>query len=180
MPVDPAHLAIVHYPQPVLRQSAKPFAEVNDEVRAVALRMIQLMHEARGVGLAAPQVGLPWRLFVANPTGSPGSQPGAHGDPDQVYLNPTLSDPARHTDKLEEGCLSIPDVRAPIMRPTRITITATNLQGQTFTQTSDGLLGRIWQHEYDHLDGVLILDRMTPTDRKINRRAIEALESAGA
>jgi peptide deformylase len=169
MPVNADKLTIVHYPQPVLRTKAQPLEQIDDEVRAVALRMIELMHEARGVGLAAPQVGLSWRLFVANATGNPGPD-------DHVYINPALSEPNRHTDKLEEGCLSIPDVRAPIMRPTQITITATDLEGQTFTQTDDQLLARIWQHEYDHLDGVLILDRMTPADRKFNRRAIEALE----
>jgi peptide deformylase len=165
MPVNPADLQIVFYPAPVLRQPAEPVGAVDEEARAVAERMIELMHEARGVGLAAPQVGLNWRLFVAN-----------WGDGDRVYINPELSEPSRDTDREEEGCLSIPDVRAQIMRPIEITITATNLQGQPFTETSDDLPARVWQHETDHLDGRLILDRMTLIDRKVNRRAIQALE----
>ncbi len=167
---SPEHLHIVHYPAPVLRDKAEPIAEVSDAVRAVAQRMLELMHEARGVGLAAPQVGLSWRLFVANPTGE--------ADDDRVYINPELTGASRHTDRAEEGCLSIPDVRAPITRPLAITIHATDLAGQPFSQTSDQLLARIWQHETDHLDGVLILDRMTPADKRVNRRAIEALQAA--
>ena len=87
MPVDPAKLQIVHYPASVLRAKAKAVPAVNDEVKAVALRMLQLMHEAPGVGLAAPQVGLSWRLFVANATGEP--------QDDLVFINPTLSEPSR-------------------------------------------------------------------------------------
>jgi len=163
-------LQIVSYPDPVLRKPADPLEQVDDEVRAVARRMIELMHDAAGVGLAAPQVGLPWRLFVANPSAEPGD--------DRVYINPVLKNPARHTDRVEEGCLSIPDVRAPIMRPLAIAIEALDLEGNPFSDESDGLLARIWQHETDHLDGVLILDRMTPADKRANRRAIEALEAA--
>jgi peptide deformylase len=169
MPVDTAHLRIVHYPHPALRRTAAPVEAVTDELRDVAKRMLELMHASDGVGLAAPQVDLGWRLFVANPTGQ--------ADDDRVYINPQLTDPTPHTDRVEEGCLSIPDVRAPIMRPVGITISATDLDGQSFTDTAEQLLARIWQHETDHLNGVLILDRMTPADRRVNRRAIELLES---
>jgi peptide deformylase len=168
MPVDPARLAIVHYPAAVLRAKAKPVAAVTEEVKAVALRMLQLMHEAPGVGLAAPQVGLGWRMFVANATGEP--------QDDLVFINPTLSDPSRTTDDYEEGCLSLPEIRAVIRRPKAISITALDLQGNRFTLTSDELPARIWQHETDHLDGVLILDRMTPGDRTALRRKIRELE----
>lgn len=169
MATDSQGLAVVYYPHPVLRQLAEPVAEVNANVRAVAERMIELMHEHRGVGLAAPQVGLPWRMFVANPTGD--------DDDNHVYINPTLTAPSRDTAMVEEGCLSIPDVRAPIMRPTRITIEALDIDGRAFTHASDELAARIWQHEFDHLDGKLILDRMRPDDLRANRRAIESLEA---
>jgi peptide deformylase len=169
---DPNGLQIVTYPDPVLRQAAERIERVVEKVRAVAERMIELMHEACGVGLAAPQVGLSWRMFVANPSGDKGD--------DRVYINPELSRPTRHTDRLEEGCLSIPDVRAPIMRPLGIAIDAWNERGEPIHDESDGLVARIWQHETDHLDGVLILDRMTPADKRVNRRAIEALEAADA
>lgn len=170
MPVDADKLQIVYFPHPVLREKAQPLGAVTDEVRAVAERMVELMHEARGVGLAAPQVALPWRLFVANPTG--------HDGDDRVYINPVLSEPTRDTEQAEEGCLSIPNVTASIMRPIGITIEATDLEGNRFTESADQLLARIWQHEHDHLEGVLILDRMTPSDKRANRKAIAALQES--
>jgi len=169
MGIDPGQLKIVYYPDPVLRTAAKPIASVTDEVRQVAHRMIELMHEARGVGLAAPQVGLSWRMFVANPTGEEGD--------DRVYINPTLTQPTRHTDRHEEGCLSIPGVNGQIMRPAGIRIEATGMNGEKIVEESDQLLARIWQHEFDHLEGVLIIDRMTPIDLKASRRGLEALEA---
>lgn len=169
MDVDPAKLAIVHYPDPVLRQAAEPVPAVDETVRAVAQRMLELMREAPGVGLAAPQVGLPWRMFVANPTGEP--------EDDRVFINPTLHDPGTHSAAREEGCLSLPRVFGEITRPTAIAITATDEHGESFTLTSDELPARVWQHEYDHLDGVLILDRMRPIDKMANRRILKELEA---
>lgn len=171
MAIDPNGLHIVTYPAPVLRDPAEPIESVTDDVRAVAERMLDLMHEAVGVGLAAPQVGLGWRMFVANPTGERAD--------DRVYINPVLREPSRHTDRVEEGCLSIPDVRAPIMRPVGIAIEALDIDGQPIREDSEGLLARIWQHETDHLDGVLIIDRMTPADKRANRRSLDSLEAAG-
>ena len=167
--VDPAALSVVFYPAPVLRQIAAPLAEVSDHVRAVALRMIDLMYEARGVGLAAPQVGLPWRMFVANPTHEPGE--------DRVFINPVLREPAAVTAPHDEGCLSLPQVTVEVTRPTGVTIDALDLEGQPFTLTSDDFPARVWQHEFDHLNGVLILDKMTRLDRMANKRAIQELEA---
>lgn len=168
MPLDPTKLQIVHYPASVLRQKAKPVPAVTEEVKAVAIRMLELMHEAPGVGLAAPQVGLNWRMFVTNHTGEP--------EDDLVFINPVLSEPSRVTEDYEEGCLSLPDIRALIRRPMAISITAIGLDGQPFSLKSHDLPARIWQHETDHLDGVLILDRMSPGDRTALRRKIKELE----
>jgi peptide deformylase len=170
MPVDPQTLAIVHYPDPVLREKARPIEQVTDEVKAVAQRMIELMHQAPGVGLAAPQVGLNWRMFVANPTGEAGD--------DRVYINPELSELVGGDAARDEGCLSLPGVTVEVTRPAHATIRATNLDGQTFQDSADDLLARIWQHEYDHLDGVLIIDKMSAMDRMANKRAIKELEEA--
>ncbi|MBB6431183.1 peptide deformylase [Algisphaera agarilytica] len=170
--VDPAALRIVLYPHPVLREVAQPLDEVDDHVRGVADRMIELMHEARGVGLAAPQVGLPWRMFVINPTNEPGE--------DTVIINPQLSSPGSHTEPRDEGCLSLPGITAEVTRPTEITLSALDRDGNPFTLSSDDFPARVWQHEYDHLDGVLILDKMTRIDRMANKRAIAELEAGGA
>jgi peptide deformylase len=169
MSVDPAELHIVHYPHPILRRQAASVPQVNDEVRAVAERMLQLMHEARGVGLAAPQVALGWRLFVANPTGDRAE--------DRIYINPRIVDPSRQTQRAEEGCLSIPQVLGQITRPVSVGIEALDEHARPIRDRADDLLGRIWQHETDHLDGVLILQKMPPADLRANRRAIEALEA---
>lgn len=168
MSVDIAALRIIHYPDPRLTKKAGPIETVTDEVRDVARRMLELMHEAPGVGLAAPQVGLDWRMFVANASREPAD--------DRVFINPTLSDPSREQEDYEEGCLSIPEVYAHIRRPKQITITATDLDGNTFSLTSDDLAARVWQHEYDHLDGVLFIDRMPPLDKMANRRKLKELE----
>lgn len=182
MTVDPASLDILHYPHPALRAKAATVSHVTDEVRHVASRMIELMLREQGIGLAAPQVGLPWRVFVCH-------VPPLHGrDPDSdpagatprptVYVNPVLSNPTGPVEPADEGCLSIPDVVGRVLRPPIITISAFDLEGRPFTQTAHGLLARCWQHECDHLDGVLILDRMAQMDRIRNRRLIRELERA--
>jgi len=170
-PPQPSDLRIVHYPAAVLRRKARSIGAVDDHVRAVAARMAELMKEAEGVGLAAPQVGLGWRLFVAKPDRDPDT-------PARVFINPVLKNPSRQTAPREEGCLSIPGVYAEVTRPTAITIEALDEHGRPFTLTSDDLAARVWQHETDHLDGVLILDRMTPIDRKANQSLLRELEAA--
>ncbi len=132
--------------------------------------MLELMHEARGVGLAAPQVGLAWRLFVANPTGEL--------EDDRVFINPKLTEPSLETQVHDEGCLSLPNITGEITRPVRITIDALDDLGQPFQLTSDELPARIWQHETDHLDGILILDRMPAIDKIANKQAVMDLEQA--
>ena len=186
MPVDPASLSIVLYPAPILRTRCLPVPEVGDEVRAVGTRMIELMNEAKGLGLAAPQVGLPWRMFVCDVPAeedhaAPGEGPavvlrGTEGP--TVYINPVLSEPVSPVEASSEGCLSLPDISGDIPRPRGITVTALDLQGRPFTQTGMGLLARCWQHETDHLDGVLILDRMSQLSRLRIRSAVRGLERA--
>ncbi|MCC7191586.1 MAG: peptide deformylase [Phycisphaeraceae bacterium] len=172
MSVDPGKLRIVTYPARVLRTRSQPVAAISDEVRSVASRMIELMHEAPGVGLAAPQVGLSWRMFVAVGPGETREE-----RQDFVFINPVLSNPSRETEDFEEGCLSLPQIHATIRRPKAITVTAQDLMGNTFTLTSEELQARIWQHETDHLDGLLILDRMSPMDKLANQRVVRELEA---
>jgi len=169
MSVDVDKLVIVNYPHPVLRQKAAPIEQITDQVRVVAKRMLQLMHEAPGIGLAAPQVGLPWRMFVASDSGQ--------AEDDRVFINPRLVEPAEETEAIDEGCLSLPGINVKVRRPTGISIEATDLEGNDFRLSSDELAARVWQHEYDHLDGVLIIDRMSPIDKLANRKAIKLLEA---
>lgn len=183
MSVDPAALHVLTYPEPVLRRKASPVGEVTEEVRQVARRMIELMFEEEGIGLAAPQVGLPWRLFVAHVPADEDRHltddpPTCTAEPG-VYINPVLLEPAGELEPYEEGCLSLPEIRGQVFRPPLITIRATGLDGTVFTRRAAGLLARCWQHETDHLNGVLIIDRMTQMSRLKNRRAVRDLERAG-
>ena len=166
--VDRLH--ILSYPNPVLRARAEAIESFNDQVCAVAQRMIQLMHEAPGIGLAAPQVGLSWRMFVANATGDP--------QDDLIVINPVLSDPSKDSEEREEGCLSLPHVNGTIRRARAITVDAFGPNGEPFQHHAEDLLARIFQHENDHLDGVLIIDRMPEIDRAANRRTLRELEKA--
>ncbi|MCK4873778.1 MAG: peptide deformylase [Phycisphaerales bacterium] len=166
--IDASQLVIVHYPHPSLRTVGDPIGEPSDEVREVAARMLDLMHDASGVGLAAAQVNVPWQLFVANVPDQT--------DGDEVYIDPMLKDPIGPSASAEEGCLSLPEIRGQILRSPQITIEATDLAGRRFTRTAEGLLARCWQHEIDHLNGRLIIDRMPPIDRLANRRKIKELE----
>lgn len=180
MAVDASRLTIVHYPDPALRRVAKPIPQVNAEVRQVAERMIDLMHQAEGIGLAAPQVGLPWRLFVADvppdEERSASASPPTATDGPVVYINPVLSNPGEGIEPYEEGCLSLPDIRGEVFRPPAVTITALDLDGRVFTHSAAGLLARCWQHEMDHLDGVLIIDRMSQSSRMKVRALVRDLE----
>ncbi len=171
MNVDTDRLAILLYPAPVLRRVAEPIASIDESVRAVAARMIELMHEAEGAGLAAPQVGLPWRMFVTR---------ADDRHPDLVYVNPRLSDVSRRTVAREEGCLSVPGVTAEIRRAASVAVTALDLEGNEFTLRDGELLSRVWQHECDHLDGILIIDKMSPMDRIATRKTLKELEETAS
>jgi peptide deformylase len=173
-------LRIRTYPDPVLRRRAEPIETIDRNVREVALKMIELMFQADGIGLAGPQVGLPWRIFVAHvpetDDRSAESDPVTATTEPRVYINPTITDPTGPLEASEEGCLSLPDIRGDILRPSAVTISALDIEGQPFTQTGADLLARCWQHEADHLDGVLIIDKMPQMSRLKNRAAIRALE----
>ncbi len=177
---NPANLRIVYYPAAVLRKKAAPVALGSTDLSAVAARMLELMHDAEGIGLAAPQVGLPIRMFVVDiPSNdertAEGELPTATNGP-EIYINPVISKPLGPPEASEEGCLSLPDIRGQVLRPPTVTIHAYDLKGKEFTRTATGLLARCWQHELDHLDGTLILDRMTQMSRLRNRAAIRDLE----
>lgn len=180
MSIDPSSLRIVSYPDKVLRTRADPIPHTTEHLPEIARRMIELMHEAEGIGLAAPQVGLSWRMFVVYVP--PGDDRHADTDPltatasPTVYINPTLSDPVGTLEADAEGCLSLPNITGDVMRSPIITIHATGLDGKPFTQRAAGLLARCWQHEMDHLDGVLIIDRMSQISRIKARKAIRELE----
>lgn len=149
-------MKIVSYPHPTLRHKSKPLRRVDAELKQIVGQMFELMYAANGVGLAANQVDLPLRLFVANLKSD-----DAEGE-ELVFINPVVSRP-KGTEVREEGCLSLPGIYAPVRRPEKVIVSAYNLQGQEFEAEIDGFLARVVQHETDHLDGVLFIDRLSET-----------------
>ena len=161
-------MELTYYPDPILRQKAKPVEEIDDEVMARVREMFDLMYEKRGVGLAAPQVSWSVRLCVINPT------------PDQranetVCINPVLT-ALSGEEVAEEGCLCFPEVHGNIPRATRLTARYYDLEGRRHEVAAEALLARIFQHEVDHLDGRLIIDRMTPASRATVAGRLRELE----
>ncbi|HET6881102.1 MAG TPA: peptide deformylase [Pirellulales bacterium] len=152
-------MRIINYPHPTLRHTSKPLKRVDAELHKLVREMFDLMYakEHRGVGLAANQVDLPYRLFIVNLSADP-----AIRDEEHVFINPVLSQP-KGGDEQEEGCLSLPGLFAPVRRPERIRINAYNMAGQEVVYDLDDLFARVVQHETDHLDGVLFVDRLAST-----------------
>jgi peptide deformylase len=142
-------LDIAKLGEDVLRQKAEPVKEVNDEIRKLAQDMFETMIESEGVGLAAPQVRKSLRMFVLI----------ADDDIRRVFINPQIIKTSEEVSDYDEGCLSIPQVYETITRPVKVTVQALNEKGKPFTLDADGLLARIIQHEYDHLEGILYIDR---------------------
>ena len=146
-------LEIIYYPHPTLRYVSKPIKRVDAELRKIAEEMLDLMYESKGVGLAANQVNLPIRMFVANPTGEKES-----GE-EYVILNPEVQRP-KGSETGEEGCLSMPGLTGDVIRPKSVHISAFDIKGNPIDTTFEGFLARVFLHEIDHLDGTLFFDRM--------------------
>jgi peptide deformylase len=167
-PSDPLRLR--YYPDPVLRLRAAPVQLFDDELRARVRRMFEIMYEFRGIGLAAPQLGVSERVFVLNLTGE-----AEHSEEERVFINPELREPAG-TSTEEEGCLSFPEIRLEIPRAERIAVAALDAEGRRFEIAAEGLLARCIQHEFDHLDGILFIARVPVTRRLMVRRQLKELE----
>ena len=151
-------LHIVSYQHPTLRHKSLPIKRVDAELRELVRNMFELMYAACGVGLAANQVDLPIRLFIVNLEGKPDE-----GE-EFVFINPVVSRPKGLEEK-EEGCLSLPEVYGPVVRPKQVRVNAYGLNGQEIQTDLKGLFARVVQHELDHLDGVLFVDRMSETNK---------------
>jgi peptide deformylase len=165
-------LQIIQYPHPTLRHPSKPLKRVDAELRSIVAQMFELMYAHEGVGLAANQVDLPYRLFVANPEGKADAK-----ESERVFINPVLSR-GRGQFEDEEGCLSIPGVYAPVTRNETIRVQAYDLAGNEIEGEVEGFLARVLQHETDHLDGKLFIDRLGPAQMAAVRDKLEEFELA--
>lgn len=146
-------LSIIHFPHPTLRHQSKPIVRVDQRLKNIAAEMLDLMYENEGVGLAANQVNLPIRLFVANESGE------RDEGQEWVVINPDISRP-KGTEAAQEGCLSIPGVYAQVKRPKTVRLRGYDLLGNEIDVELSGFLSRVIQHEVDHLDGVMFFDRI--------------------
>lgn len=158
---------IVVYPDPVLRKKAKPLTQINKEVYQKVEQMVELMYQSQGVGLAAPQVGWSIRLVIIDTE--------SNKNEETVFINPVIIEESGETNK-EEGCLSFPGIRSKIIRAQRIKAHAYNLKGQKLEIVAEGLTARAWQHEIDHLNGTLFIDRMSPASRLAVSHQLKELE----
>jgi peptide deformylase len=153
-------MEIVRYPHPALSWKSKPIAEINSELRKTVREMFELMYQAKGIGLAANQVALPYRLFIVNVTGDREQQ-----DQEFVFINPEIVSRKGSVED-EEGCLSLPEMYGNVRRAEEIVVEAFDLRGREFELDLTELPARAVQHEYDHIDGVLFVDRMTEAARR--------------
>lgn len=165
-------LSIIHYPHPTLRHKSKPLKRVDAELKKMVAEMFDLMYEHEGIGLAANQVDLPYRLFVINPTGDPDQPEG-----ECVFINPVLSG-GKGQEAGREGCLSLPGIQAPVVRSATIKIEAYDLAGNQISKELSGMDARVVQHETDHLDGVMFIDRLPPAVKSDVAGAIQEFEIA--
>lgn len=155
-----AKLQLVTFPHPILRHKSKPIVRVDAELHDLVNQMFEIMYDFRGVGLAANQVALPIRLFVANPSGDRQEK-----EQEMVFINPVVNKP-KGTVEAEEGCLSLPGLNANVFRSKSLEVNAYDIQGNEIAGPVDGFLARIIQHELDHLDGVMFIDRLTEESQR--------------
>ena len=164
-------MEVVKYPHPVLKMVCKPLKKVDAELKAIITEMFPLMYETKGVGLAANQVGLPYRFFVMNETGDP-----AHKEKEFVFINPEVQLGGGRPVAGEEGCLSFPQIYADVVRAPKVTITGFNLDGEPVKMVFKGFPARIVQHEFDHLNGISFVNRLNEEESDYVEDDLAALE----
>lgn len=165
-------MQIIRYPHPTLRYKSKPLRRVDSELKQMIHCMFDLMYEHEGIGLAANQVDLPYRVIVMNVKSDPAAK-----DEEHAFINPVITS-HKGLEEKDEGCLSLPEIFAPVKRAQKITLNAYNLKGEEVNLELNGLYARVVQHECDHLDGVVFIDRLTPANLLKIKTDLEDLEIA--
>ena len=165
-------LPIHVYGSPVLQQQTVEVRENSPELQELIDNMIQTMHGATGIGLAAPQVGRSERLFVVDLSPLADDNPELPQGP-QVFINPEIKAESEMMEEYEEGCLSLPDLREYVTRPDGISVSYLDRDFREQHLEAEGMLARVIQHEYDHLDGVLFIDHVSSFKRRLMRRRLK-------
>jgi peptide deformylase len=150
-----------------LRQKAAAIKKIGPEYRKIGEDLINSLHDGDGIGLAGPQVGLMERIFAVH----------VKGDDPRIFINPSILETSQEVIKYEEGCLSIPGMYADVIRPKTVKVQAWNERGRPFTLEAEGILARVILHEYDHLEGVLFIDRLSEQKRN---RILAKIEKAAS
>ena len=163
---DISKCRITHYPAEVLTKPARPVEKIDDNIRRLVEKMTEIMMKKKGIGLAAPQAGVPLRLFIISLDGT--------REAVKIYINPTVTPDGQLTE-FDEGCLSAPGIFTKIRRYKKCKVTATDLDGKEFTEEGEGLYARALQHEYDHIEGMTIINRMGKTAKIAHRKQIKKL-----
>jgi peptide deformylase len=163
-------MKIVHYPHPALRHAARALTSIDKELRLQCGQMMELMYEARGLGLAATQVALPYQLLVMNVTGDP-----EQADQEEIFINPVIVERKGIVED-EEGCLSFPGLYQRVRRAKTLKVQAYDLKGQLVEKVIHDLEARAWQHEIDHLNGVLFIDKMGTIAKLSSRSSVKKFE----
>ena len=167
--IDIEKCRITHYPHEVLARRAKPVEKIDNNIRQLVQKMTDIMLENKGVGLAAPQAGVPLRLFIVSLDGSRESV--------KVYINPTVT-PNGELVEFEEGCLSVPGIFAKIRRFKKCKVTAIDLDGKKFADEAEGLYARALQHEYDHIEGMTIVNHLGQAAKIAHRKQLKKLKES--
>lgn len=162
---------IVIYGDPVLREVAQPVAEIDQAIKNLVSDMVDTVKEAQGLGLAAPQVGVSQRIFIVDLSAVDITEK-LH-----VFINPEILATDGEVE-LEEGCLSFPGIYQKIVRPARVTVRATDIDGHRFEMTAEGLAARAILHEFDHLEGKLFIDYISPIAKTLLKGRLKKLSAA--
>ena len=164
------NLTLKYFGENILRQKANEIKTIDDSLVELAKQMHEFVKKADGVGLAAPQIGIPQRIIITN-----------LGDKKNIFtiINPQIVSTSDKLVEWEEGCLSIPGINCNITRPAQIVVKGQSLEGKEFNIEADGLLARVLQHEIDHLDGILFIDRLEKYKRDEIRSELKQIKKFG-
>jgi len=167
-------LPIVVYGDPVLKREADDVQMDNQELRTLVDNMFETMNNAKGVGLAAPQIGKSIRLFIVD-AGKWENDDNENEGFKEVFINPEIIEYGEEMSRFEEGCLSIPHLRESVVRPNKILINWFDLEGKEHEEWFDGIKSRIIQHEYDHIEGILFTDRISALKKTLLKSKLMAM-----
>jgi peptide deformylase len=168
-------MKIILYPHPSLRHKARPLSAIDKKIEAYARDMLDLMYEGKGLGLAGPQVALPFQIFVSNLNTEERELPPDQRVSERVFINPVIMD-RKGSVEGEEGCLSFPGLYAKVRRARAISFQAYNLKGELVQGAATDLEARVWQHEVDHLHGELFIDKVGALGKLSCRTSISKFE----